>query len=151
MKHQFSMCFLLAISASLTTFAQEPISKERRTPRSSLFAHLPSKSSCSRLELEKIIHSRPSQTISLKLNDTLVVSGDILDNLITSPGVQNINVRLSNYGNALLHLSILTQAGNTPKIIGRIIHPNNADALIISEENGKYYITKQKMEFFMVE
>jgi hypothetical protein len=79
------------------------------------------------------------------------VSGDILDNLITSPGVQNINVRLSNYGNALLHLSILTQAGNTPKIIGRIIHPNNADALIISEENGKYYITKQKMEFFMVE
>jgi hypothetical protein len=80
-----------------------------------------------------------------------VLSGEVIEKVETTAGTKNINIRLSNFGNALLNISFLNQQDNTYKITGRIIDPKNADALVIAEENGKYYITKLKMEFFMVE
>ena len=53
--------------------------------------------------------------------------------------------------NALLNVTVVNEPGAEKTIVGRIIHPKNAEALVISEENGKYYVTKHKMEFFMVE
>jgi hypothetical protein len=151
MKHQLYLCFLLALCASLLTSAQESFLKEKASQKPFLFADLPVKSTCIKAELEKVVHLKQSQFIELKLNDKLVLSGEILENVTTSSGVQNINVRISNLGNALLHVSILTKPDKTNKITGRIIHPKHGDALIISEENGRYIITKHKMEFFMVE
>jgi len=151
MKHKFFVGFLLCICSCCTSFAQNPVSKDTRADNSSLFASLPSKSVCNRSELEKIIQLPKSAHISLLLNDNLVLSGEVIEKLETSAGTKNINIRLSNFGNALLNISFLNQQDNTYKIIGRIIHPKIADALVIAEENGKYYITKHKMEFFMVE
>jgi hypothetical protein len=151
MKHQLYLCFLLALCASMVTSAQESFPKEKGSQKPLLFAHLPVKSNCNKAELEKVVQLKPSQLIQLKLNDNLVLSGEILENVTNSSGVQNINVRISNFENALLHVSILNKSNNTNKITGRIIHPRHGDALIISEENGKYIITKREMEFFMVE
>lgn len=145
------MCFLLAIYGSLATLAQEPPSKANQIKKSSLFDQLPQKTACDKTELEKIRHQKKSQSISIKLSDALTLTGEILESLTTSAGVQNINVRLSNYGNALLHLSVRQGADKTNKITGRIIHPNHSDVLVISEENGHYFITKHKLEHFMVE
>lgn len=152
MKHQFFMGFLLAfMSCGFITLAQDPFSKNIRAEKSTLFASLPQKSSCNRPELEKVLQHTKSEKISIKLSDNLILSGEVIEKVESSPGIQNINVRLSNYGNALLSLSIFSQPDNTNKIVGRIIHPKHADALVIAEENGRYYITKHKMEFFMVE
>lgn len=123
----------------------------KRSQKPLLFAHLPTKLICNKAELEKIKHSSRTQSISLQLTDQLAVSGQILENLTTSTGVKNINIRLSNFGDALFHISIFPQSDGTNKIAGRIIHPGYGDALVISEENGRYYITRHKMEFFMVE
>ena len=152
MKHQFFMGFLLTcICSSFITLAQEPLSKDKRVEKTLLFAALPSKMTCNRSELEKILHYRKSDQISIKLSENLFLSGEVVEKVEASPGVQNMNIILSNFGNALLHISIISQPNKTNKIVGRIIHPKNSDALVIEEENGKYYITKHKMEFFMVE
>lgn len=151
MKLQFFLCFLLALCAGRTSFAQESLAKETRAQKPLLFELLPSKSHCSRTELEKIVHSGRSRSISLKLNNDLELSGEVLENLTTSTGIQNINVRLSNFGDALLHISIIKRPGRPDKMIGRIVHPDHGDALTISEENGRFYITKHKRQFFMVE
>ena len=151
MKHQFFLGFLLCVCASFVSFAQNPVSRDTRAEKSSLFASLPTKSVCNRSELEKISQSPKSAQVSLDLADNLVLSGEVIEKVETAGGNQNVNVRLSNFGNSLLHLSFLKQADNRYKITGRIIHPKNAEALVIAEENGKYYITKYKMEFFMVE
>jgi len=151
MKNHFLLGFLLAIFASSITFSQETFLKEKNGQKTLLFAHLPTKQACNAAELQKIAYLGQSESISLKLTDDLTLSGEILENLTTSPNVQKVSVRLSNFGNALLHFSIFTQPDNTNKIIGRIIHPKHGDALVIAQENGKYYVTKHKMEFFMVE
>ncbi len=151
MKHQYFLYFLLGIAASNITFAQEQLSKDRLVQRPLLFSDFPTKLNVNKGELGKIIHAKQSENITIQLNSKLVLSGHVLDNIYSSAGVQNINMRLSNYGNALFHLSVITKSDNKIKIIGRIVHPNHGDALIISEENGSFFITKQKMEFFMVE
>lgn len=152
MKHQFFMGFLFSfLCCGFITSAQDPFIKDKRAEKPMLFASLPSKLTCNRPELEKIQQYVKSDQISIKLSDNLILSGEVIEKVETSPGIQNINVRLSNYGNALLNVSIFIQPDKTNKIIGRIIHPKHADALVIAEENGKYYITKHKMEFFMVE
>lgn len=151
MKHQFFLGFLLCICASFVTFAQNPVSKEARVDRPSLFAGLPAKSICNRSELEKIIQLPKSAQISLALSDNLVLSGEVIEKVETAAGSKNVNIRLSNFGNALLNVTFHHQQDNTYKIVGTIVHPKHADAIVIAEENGKYYITKHKMEFFMVE
>ena len=146
------MGFLLAcIAIGFNTSAQDPSTQINKAEKTSLFTKLPSKLACNRPELEKILLCKKSEQISLKLSENLVLSGEVIEKVDTSPGIQNINIRLSNYGNALLTVSIFTQPDNTNSIVGRIIHPKHAEALVISEENGKYYVTKHKMEFFMVE
>ena len=146
------MGFLLAfISIGLTASAQDPSTRVIRAEKASLFTKLPSKSTCNRPELEKVLRYKKSDQVSLKLSDQLILSGEVIEKVESSPGIQNINIRLSNYGNSLLNISIVNDSLNSKTIVGRIIHPKNAEALVISEENGRYYVTKHKMEFFMVE
>ena len=151
MKHQFFLGFLLCVCANCITFAQNPVFKDTTSRKTSLFAGLPTKSLCNRSELEKIRQMANSAQVTLDLADNLVLSGELVEKVETTGGNYNVNIRLSNFGKALFHISFVKQIDNGYKITGRIIHPKNADALVIAEENGKYYITKYKMEFFMVE
>ena len=150
MKHQIFLGFGLCICA-VVTFAQTPVSKDTRTDKSSLFSTLPAKSVCNRLELEKIIQLPVSARVSLPLDNNLVLSGEVTEKVEPAAGIKNVNIRLSNFGNALFHVTFHQQPDNTYKITGRILHPGNGEAVVITEENGKYYFTKHKMEFFMVE
>ena len=146
------MGFLMALLCyGFLASAQVPFTKDKKAEKPTLFASLPPKLTCNKPELEKILQYAKSDQISIKLSDHLILSGEVIEKVETSPGIQSMNIRLSNYGNALLHVSIFRQADNTNKIVGRVIHPKHADALEIAEENGKYYVTKHKMEFFMVE
>lgn len=151
MKLRYFLSILLGIVVSNFTSAQEHVFKEKAIQRPLLFADFPSKLNCKKTEVEKIIHSTQFENVSIQVNSHLVLTGQVLENFSTAAGVRNINVRLSNFNNALLHLSIIALPNNKTKTIGRIIHPAHADVLIISEENGSYYLTKQKMELFMVE
>lgn len=151
MKHWLFMGFLLTtLSLSVDVSGQGPLAKDKIAAKPALFTSVPARSLCSRAEMEKFAQVTKSQKVTVKLTETLLLSGEVIEKIESSPGIQNINVRLSNYGNALLNVSIVSGAGGKT-ITGRIIHPGHSDALVITEENGKYYVTKHKMEFFMVE
>ena len=150
MKHQIFLGFVLCI-CTLVTFSQTPVSKDARADKSSLFTTLPARSVCNRSELEKIIQLPTSARVSLALDNSVLLSGEVIETVEPAAGIKNINIRLSNFGNALLHVSFHLQQDNTYKITGMILHPKNAEAVVIAEENGKCYFTKHKMEFFMVE
>ena len=146
------MGFLLAcLCTSLISLGQDPLIKQKITTKPVLFGKLPQKSLCKRSELDKLARSTKSESISIQLNENILLSGELIEKVQIAKGVQNLNFRLSNFGNALLTLSITKQTDNTTKMVGRLIHPKHGDALVIAEENGNYYITKHKMEFFMVE
>ena len=152
MKHLFYIGLLLtSFCSGVSTFAQAPLSKETSAQKPLLFPGLPPKFACNNTEVEKFFLASKSDHINLRLSDNLLLSGEVIEKVETTPGIQNINIRLSNFGNALLNISIISKADNTRTIVGRIIHPKHSDALVIAEENGKYYVTKYKMEFFMVE
>lgn len=152
MKRQFQIGFLLLyICFSFSTAAQESNQPNAGAARRLSFATLPPKSICDRAELTKTLSLQKLDYVSLKLTDNFHLTGEVIDKVQSSPGVQTINIRLSNAGNALLNITVIDQPGNTSRIVGRIIHPKNSEAIVIAEENGKYYITKHKMEFFMVE
>ena len=152
MKRQFVVGFLLlCVSFSFSTYAQEPRQTNSGSQRPLQFATLPPKSICNRAELEKTISLARFDHISLQLTDNFHIAGDVIDRVQSSPGIHTVNIRLSNAGNVLLNITIIDQPNNSRKITGRIIHPKNSEAIVIAEENGKYYITKHKMEFFMVE
>ena len=152
MKRHFHTGFLLVCLCFLgmATFSQQTLSNDARPQRPSLFTGLAAKAVCNRPELEKITQLVKSQQVSIQLTDHLTFSGEVIDR-VDAPGIQSWNIRLSNFGNALLNVSVINQADRTRKLIGRVIHPGQAEALVIEEENGKYYVTKHKMEFFMVE
>ena len=126
---------LIFLCSGFIAQAQDPLFKERVPQKPLLFANLPTKLNCDRPELEKLLHTVISQNISLKLNDKLLLKGEVIEKNELSSGVQHMNIRLSNFGNALLNITITNQADNTNKIVGRIIHPKNGDALVIAEEN----------------
>jgi hypothetical protein len=152
MKRQLPIGFLLLCCAlSFNTYAQQPTQKNTVAPGNLQFATLPAKSICNRAELEKTLSLAKLDHVSLQLTDNLHISGQVVEKIQSSPGIQTINIRLSNSGNALLNITIIDQPGNTSRITGRIIHPKNSEAIVIAEENGRYYVTKHKMEFFMVE
>jgi hypothetical protein len=152
MKHLFYIGLLLAcVCYCSSTLAQPPLSKDASVQKPFLFPSLPSKFACNRLDADKLIQTVKYEHINIRLNETLVLEGEVMEKVQTTPGIENINIRLSNFENALLNISIISKPDNTKSIVGRIIHPKHSDALVIAEENGKYFVTKYKVEFFMVE
>jgi precorrin-6B methylase 1 len=151
MKNWLFMGILLTVLTFSIDSSAQSLSTKDKTIKPSLFTSIPARSLCSRSELETFAHLAKSQKIHMKLNESLLLSGEVIERIESSPGIESINIRLSNFGNALMNVSIISGAGNTSSITARIIHPGHSDALVITEENGKYYVTKHKMEFFMVE
>jgi nucleoid-associated protein YejK len=59
--------------------------------------------------------------------------------------------KLTNYSGASFNISLNTESGLINKISGRIIHPQFADVLILTEVHSPYYLKKQLQKFFMTE
>lgn len=151
MKRQLLIGFLLLCLLYSSRADAQQTREKIAGQRPPLFAILPPKSICNRAEFEKTLSLARLDHVSLQLTDNFQISGEVVDKVQSSPGIQTINIRLSDAGNALLNITIIDQPNSSKKITGRIIHPKNNEAIVIAEENGKYYITKHKMEFFMVE
>ena len=78
-------------------------------------------------------------------------TGEVIARVQRTENLQSINIRSTNYPGALFNISIITQADNSKKISGRIIHPQSGDVLILTEENNRYFLRKQSVKFFMTE
>ena len=152
MKNLYATGFLVVcLFVSTIAFAQEPTLVKQHIPdKPLLFAALPDKFECTLPELEKASASRTSDKVSLKFGK-FIFDGEIIARVQRSANVESINIRSTNYPGALFNISIITEADNSKKISGRIIHPQSGDVLILTEENNRYYLRKQQQKFFMTE
>ena len=74
------MGFLLAcLCSSIFSLAQDPLIKQQIAQKPSLFSKLPQKSLCTRSELDKLARSIKSDNISIKLNQDLFLTGELIE------------------------------------------------------------------------
>jgi hypothetical protein len=152
MKNHYATGFLVVcLFVSAHVAAQDPTLVKQHIPdKPLLFAALPEKFECTLPELEKASAFRTDDKITLQFGK-FVFTGKVIARVQRSENVQSINIRSTNYPGALFNISITTQADNSRKISGRIIHPQSGDVLILTEENNRYFLRKQPQKFFMTE
>ncbi|MEO5685581.1 MAG: hypothetical protein ABIQ88_23240 [Chitinophagaceae bacterium] len=140
-------CILIAFSANCQTapLNQHPAEKEP------LFNHLPEKISCTAVSLQNIFAAAVTNNISVLLGTQLKIDGTVIAKVAVTPDQLSINIRCSNYQNALLNLSRITQTDGSFSYIGRIVSPRHGDVLLLWEDKGQYAFIREKQLLTMVE
>ncbi len=131
--------------------AQEPLAVLRDTKPSkpSLYASLPSPMEVAAHELHQILSGELNEKISAQLSSPFLIEGIVVDKCQHTPGSMSMNIRISNYDNALFNLTIRFLADNSTSIQGRIIHPKYGDVLVLYKENDRYYFKKISQRLYM--
>ncbi|MBL7698894.1 MAG: hypothetical protein JNK79_12075 [Chitinophagaceae bacterium] len=131
--------------------AQEPLSAltEKKLSKPFLFTSLPDRFEVALTELHQILSGNENEKILAQLSGQFVVEGSVVDKSQHTPGSVSVNVRLSNYQNALFNLTIRFLADNSTIIQGRVIHPRYGDVLELYKENGRYYMKKTLLRLYM--
>lgn len=133
-----------SINAQLQPVTQKPVQKALT------LTQLPDKLECNSSLLKKLSAIRKSENISLPLGN-FEFAGQVTDKIQRSAGVVSMNIRSTNFPGALFTLSVITDADNTQKLVGRIINPQSDEVLVLTEENNKYFLVKQARNLFMTE
>jgi hypothetical protein len=142
------LCMLLVFTAACQVIVpvnQHPVEKP------SLFNQLPDKFICPLSTLQNIFASGLNNRLSTDLGNQLHIEGIVLAKVAVTAQQLSINIRCTNFQNALLNISRLSQPDGSFKYAGRIVSPNHGDVLLLWEENGQYSFIKQKQLLTMVE
>lgn len=133
------------ISAQQQPITQQPVNNKTLT-----LAQLPSKLECNVPALQKISTFHKSDNVTLTLG-TVEFAGELVEKVQSAAGVLNMNIRSTNMPGALCTISVITEANNTQRLVGRIINPKSDEVLVLTEENNRYFWVKQPKEHFMTE
>ena len=128
-----------------------PPLNQRPAEKATLFNQLPEKNYCSATALQHIFSDSVNSTIAVTLSTSLKVEGIVLAKVAVTPDQLSINIRCTNYQDALLNVSRITEADGSFNYIGRIVSPRHGDVLLLWQENGQYFFIRQKQLLTMVE
>ena len=134
-----------SISAQQQPTTQKPVLNKALT-----LAQLPAKLESNLPALKKLSSSRISDNVALALGD-YEFAGEVVDKTQQGAGMISMNIRSTNMPGAFCTVSLITQADNTQKLVGRIINPKLDEVLVLTEENNRYYWIKKPKAHFMVE
>ena len=140
-------CMLLAAAAHCqqAPLNQHPVEKPL------LFNNLPEKISCTASALQNIFAAASNSSISISLGGQLKIEGTVIAKVAVTKEQLSINVRCSNYQDALLNISRITETDGSFSYIGRIVSLRHGDVLLLWQENGQYSFIRQKQLLSMVE
>ena len=79
------------------------------------------------------------------------LEGTVLAKVAVTPEQLSINIRCTNFQDALLNISRITEADGSFSYIGRIVSPRHGDVLLLWKQNGQYSFIRQKQLLTMVE
>ena len=152
MKKLYAVAYtvLLVIIACNTQAQTSPPVNQVVEEKPLLFTNLPEKSDCNLEEIDKLFMAEPSQKLVIRLNARMQLDGTVMEKVRHSPEVLTINFKITNYPNALFTVSRIIKDG-VIRYTGRIVSRDNGDALMVVQENGKYYFTKSPRKFVMTE
>ena len=124
---------------------------QRPLEKTLLFSHLPEKFSCPVNALQNIFSASVNDDLSVALGPQLQIEGTVLAKVAVTPDQLSINIRCSNFQNALLNISRITKTDGSFSYTGRVVSLQHGDVLLLWEENGQYTFTRQKQLLSMVE
>lgn len=153
MKHLCSKGFLVVcLFATAHARAQQPLPVQQHLPeRPLVFRSLPEKLECRPGDLQQLFTGNKTDRVALSAFGTGLFAGQVMARAQNAPGVESVNIRLTNYPGSILHLSSITQPDHTTVLRGMIVNPRGGDILVLTEENGHYFFQKKARQFFMVE
>ncbi len=140
-------CMLLSARANSQTapLNQHPVEKPM------LFSQLPEKITCTSASLQNIFAAALNNPLSVSLGNQLKIEGVVIAKTAVTSGQLSINIRCTNFQNALLNISRITQSDGSYSYTGRIVSLQHGDVLLLREENGQYSFVQQKQLLAMVE
>lgn len=141
-------CMLIAVNANCQT---APLLNQHPVEKTALFSQLPDKIVCSKTSLQQIFSASLNGTVTIPLSKELTIEGIVIAKTNIAADQLSINLRCTNYKNALLNISRLTKDDGSYSYIGRIVSPSHGDVLLLWEENGQYTFIRQKQLLAMVE
>ncbi len=80
--------------------------------------------------------------VSIAAGPAILLKGQIIENTRLDAQVQTIKIQLDDYPGAIFTLTHIKLDESSERFTGRVISPDYSDALVLSMENGKYYLTK---------
>ena len=143
-------CMILTFNADCQSTTALPLN-QHPVEKAFLFNQLPEKISCPEIALKNIFSAALNNNLSVALGQQLRIEGIVIAKVPVAPDQLSINIRCTNFQNALLNLSRLTQADGSFTYIGRIVSLQHGDVLLLWEENGQYSFIRQKQLLSMVE
>ncbi len=136
----FLLFTLLVIAAFPTSsLAQETKENKDKSQGKSSLKNIPDRSPVSTSELQSIFHKKQGDTISVRFNEDLIVSGTIQEKVKHSSGTTSINLKSTDYPGVLFNFSIQKKGGEEI-IQARIISRQSPDALVLIKENNRYFL-----------
>jgi hypothetical protein len=141
-------CMLVAVSARCQL---TPPLNQHPAEKTALFNHLPQTIACSASSLQTIFNATVNTTIRVAVNQEMKVEGWVLAKVAVTPDQLSINIRCTNFEDALLNISRITEADGAFTYIGRMVSPRHGDVLLLWQQNGQYSFIRQKQLLTMVE
>lgn len=155
MKRLYRMGFLVVcLFGTVIVSAQSPLPvpvQQHLPQRPLVFKSLPDKWECRLGDLQQLFTGKKTERVALSAPTASLLDGQVMEKVQTAPGVESINIRLTNYPGAILNLSSTTHPDHTVTMRGLIVNPKAADIIVLTEKDGHYYFEKKARQFFMVE
>lgn len=142
------LCMSMAFTAS--SQVQAPLN-QHPVEKAALFAQLPEKISIPVSALQRIFSGTPGSNLSVSISPQMKVEGTVIAKVAVTPEQLSINIRCSNFQDALLNISRITESDGHFTYIGRIVSMKHGDVLLLWEDNGQYSFIRQKQLLSMVE
>jgi hypothetical protein len=118
--------------------------------RPSLFTGIPDKCAFSNPAIQKIFSSSTGVNVRIPLENNSFLEGYILEKVKRADNIITLNIRITNYDNALFTITQVTDK-EQKEYTGRIVHPAYGDVLLVVQDKEQLYFTKEKRSAFMVE
>jgi hypothetical protein len=131
---------LLVIVGFSSSSAQERKENKEKSQGKSSLKDLPDKSPVSTSELQSIFRSKQGETIAIRFNEDLVVTGTILEKVQHNSGTTSVNLKSADYPGVLFNFSSQKSSKGEEIIQARILSRQSADALVLIKENNRYFL-----------
>jgi hypothetical protein len=149
MKLRYLLLFLLTLVFLNVGAQQRSIGENDQRP--ALFAAVPLKSHIVSEKLARVRALEPGKPFLLEITPGTVLEGSVVEKIQHSSNSTSINIRLTNYSNALFNIFFVTKESGKTEIHGRIVHPKFKDVLVLSKENDRYVLVKKEQRLYVTE
>jgi hypothetical protein len=152
MKNQITAGLLVACIFAFQTISaqQQFMTQKPALNKAATLAQLPSKLECNVPALKQLSSTRISEKVALTLGN-FEFAGELVEKVQPAAGLLSMNIRSTSIPGAFCTVSVITEADNTQKLVGRIINPNSDEVLVLTEENNRYFWIKKPKQYFLVE